>query len=505
LSLLPDALKNTQCYAHTTAQIKLIETHLSWVFLTGDYVYKVKKPVNFDFVDFSTLERRLYFCHEEVRCNALFAPELYLGVVCIVRRAGEVLVVSKAEHGDEIVDYAVQMYQFDDALQADKLLQAGQLTLQEMREFGVRLGSQHLSLPELTADYRPGEAILDNFDTLHKIPEVAPYREKLVQLEHQARAELKRYADLLNDRREQHWVRECHGDLHLSNLARLSHGITAFDCLEFDESLRHIDFWCDAGFLFMDCCNRDRADLAYAFVDGYLSATVDYQGLLLLPMFAAYRSVVRAKIAGLRFAQAHEPEVQEKLIAHLNWPLNRLKRPLGRIYVTCGLSGSGKSYWAERLLPTLPALRLRSDLWRKASHGLSSRADSGSSLGSGLYAADQSEAVYVELGQLAGALAERREHVIVDVAALRHSQRQILYEAAAEVGAQITLLYFTAPKPVLRERITQRYVSGEDPSEADHAVLNWQLENFEAPRADEHAVHLDSTNLDLEKLRAALA
>jgi len=284
----------------------------------------------------------------------------------------------------------------------------------------------------------------------------------------------------------------------------LDGGITAFDCLEFDVALRNIDVWCDAGFLFMDCGIRGRADLGYAFVDGYLDGSGDYDGVELLPMFAAYRSVVRAKIAALRYEQVPDDAVRRKLEIHLGWPLEQAARPTGTLWVTCGLSGSGKSYWADQLVPEFPALRLRSDVMRKSLHGLAPLDDSGSGVGEGIYESGRSEAVYAGLADHAANLLGQGEHVIVDAACLKSRQRSILYDAARNLGATCRLLYFTAPEPVLRQRIAARAAQGGDPSEADAEVLGWQIESFEPPGPDEPVVELATPSLSLAKLRRML-
>jgi len=499
LPTLPEALLQPAVYPHPVAEVELIETHLSWVFLTGEFVYKVKKPVHFDFVDFSSLAQRRHFCAEEVRCNRAFAPELYLGVAAIVAADDGGVRIVLEESADEVLDYAVRMRQFDGALQADRLLAAGQLDVAEMRRFGSRLASQHAQLPELDRPYDAGEAILDNFVTLRGTA-VGRDLPQLQQLQQAAQSQLAQFDALLRARHAAHFVRECHGDLHLSNLARLAAGLTAFDCLEFDQDLRNIDFWCDTGFLFMDCCVRGREDLAYAFVDGYLDTSGDYEGVQLLSMFADYRSVVRAKIAALRFEQTGQREDRERLLMHLDWSVRRQARPPGKLWVMCGLSGSGKSHWADRLVPQLPAIRLRSDVLRKLSHGLQPLQTSGSPVGGGLYRESHSAAVYEALGRHAAALQQQGEHVIVDAACLQASQRGLLYAAAEGIGAAVSLVYFTAPQALLRQRITTRQQKGTDPSEADQSVLDWQLTHFEAPGADEPVVQVDTAAMSLDAL-----
>jgi len=499
------AMLDADTYPHDVDALELIETHLSWVFLTGAYVYKVKKPVNFDFVDFSTRALRRHFCEEEVRCNRGFAPDLYLGVAMIVQVGDAIRVAwDTSETTGNVIDYAVRMRQFDGALQADVLLENGELSVVEMRAFGRRLASQHAELPVLDLPYDPGEAMVENFATLKALPCTQPWRDEIAALEHQTEMQLAVNSGFLQRRRQEDHVRECHGDLHLSNLARLQDGITAFDCLEFDVDLRNIDVWCDAAFLFMDCAVRGRADLGYAFVDGYLDESGDYHGVELLPMFAAYRSVVRAKIAALRFEQSGDAVSRQKLATHLAWPLQQHARPTGNLYVTCGLSGSGKSYWADQLVSEIQSLRLRSDVMRKSQHGLAPLDRSESTVGGGLYASDASSRVYESLAEHAASLLSQGEHVIVDAACLKFRQREQLYAAAHALGASVQLLYFTAPRDELQSRIASRSARGGDPSEADAAVLAWQVENFEVPSADEPVIELDTTTLELARLRGLL-
>jgi aminoglycoside phosphotransferase family enzyme/predicted kinase len=507
MSHLPNGLINPKAFSHPVEGLKLIETHLSWVFLTGHFAYKVKKPVCFDFVDFSSLASRHYFCSEEIRCNRKFAPELYLDVVPIVLRGDGTLGV-EPEHpkqGDEIIDYAVQMLQFDSALQADLLLEQDQLSAAEMHEFGQKLAVQHAALPELPIAYDPAKAIRDNFTTLRSLGCVESIMPQLDLLEIAEKSQLAAFESLLRERQREHFVRECHGDLHLSNLARLDSGITAFDCLEFDEALRYIDVWCDVAFLFMDCCVRDRADLAYAFVDGYLVTSGDYSGLRLLPMFAAYRSVVRAKIAALRYAQSAEPEVWQKLQRHLSWPQMQETRMTGRLIISCGMSGSGKSYWASQLVATLPSLRLCSDVLRKILHGYAPLESSQSRLGQNLYREGASAQVYDTLAEYSAGLLALGENVIIDAACLKKSQREVLYKAAQSVAAPFVVLYFTAPPEVLLDRIETRQAAGNSPSEADAKVHRWQLGAFEPPDCSESVISIDTCNMTLSKLLALLS
>ncbi len=505
-TILPAALLDANAYPHPCTEIQLIETHMSWLFLTGEFAYKVKKPVRFDFVDFSSADARVFYCAEELRLNRRFASTLYLDVVGIaVDPDGQVKIGGPTDAPD-VVEHAVKMRQFDTAAQADTLLDSAGLDAEELYRFGTELASQHANIPAYTGPYDAAQPMRDNFTTLAGLQSAAPHSATLGQLADDLERRLRTFAAPLAARQSTNHVRECHGDLHLSNMVRLSEGLVAFDCLEFDADLRNIDVMCDIGFLLMDCLVRQRDDLGYAFIDGYLNVCGDYDGARLLPIFADYRSMVRAKVAGLRLEQAPRDEAaRAKLKHHLEWCAARTKRGPGRLIVMNGVSGTGKSFWARELLRACGAVRLRSDVLRKVQHGLSVDEASGAPVGGGLYSASKSEDLYAELARLAQGLLAEGENVIVDAACLYKRQRQALYTAAQQIDAPTTVLHLTGPEALLRERIAARNAAGGDPSEADADVLAWQLKNQELPEGDEPVVSVNTATATLPDLLQHLA
>lgn len=504
---LPEQLLRPGAYPHAVARVELVETLLSWVFLTGVYAYKVKKPVHFDYVDFSTLALRKHFCEEELRCNKTYAPELYIDVVPVFRTADGVFTLCASEDADgaTIVDYAVKMLQFDPAAQADRRLDAGLLDAVELQQFGRTLASQHALLAPIGTAVDPVTPMLDNFATLRALASASHLRASLQQLEQATRQDVELCQPLLARRHGEGFTRECHGDLHLQNLVLTGQGIRAFDCLEFDRALRVIDVWCDAAFLVMDCCVRDRADLGYAFIDGYLDQSGDYTGVVLLPLYARYRAMVRAKVAALQLEQSFRSRKLDMLNALVAWSTRQRCRGPRRLVVTCGVSGSGKSFWAAQLAPELPAIRLRSDVLRKHRHGLPPAADSSSALGGGIYGEQSTRDVYAQLADLARELLQRGENVIVDSTNLKAWQRELFYGVAQAAGSRCILLHFTAPKEVLQRRIAQRRAEANDASEADEDVLDWQLAEQEPPLASEPVIRIDSEQASLPQIVEALA
>jgi aminoglycoside phosphotransferase family enzyme/predicted kinase len=500
---LPDyleALLDPASYPHPCPRIELIETHISWVVLTGDYAYKLKKPVHFNFVDFSTLERRAHFCAEEVRCNRAFAPALYLGRVAVVQRAqGLGLVPADAEEPPQaLVEWAVQMRQFDPGLALDRVLERGELAPSALDEFGRVLADRHAALPVYRGE--PDEVPLrtfgpveDNFEEIRGTALATHHAEAVTAALASARQCGEALRPLFDLRMTSGAVRECHGDLHLANLALIDGTVTAFDCLEFNENLRWIDTMSDVAFLFMDCRFRGETALAYRFLDGYLDRSGDYAGVRLLPYFAAYRSVVRAKVAALRWVQAPDTDGERRFAAHVDWARRWLTRAPGVLILTCGLSGSGKSYLASRLLPRLPAVRLRSDVARKKLAGLEVLESSGSGVDSGLYDPARSEETFDYLIETAGGLILSGENVIVDATFIDRGRRDRFVALARGLGSRAVILYCDAPSGLLASRVAERAEKGGDPSEADTEVLAWQQARFDEPAADEPVIRVDTS------------
>lgn len=495
---LPDRLKgllNPGAYSHACGEMVLIETHISWVILTGEFAYKLKKPVKFNFVDFSTLARREYFCREEVRCNRSFAPELYLGLGVVVETPDGVAMVRDPDEAVSPLEWAVVMRQFDPEHGLDRLLSRGELTAAMLHDFGATLAARHAALPRLDGDAaevprRIFGPVEDSFSEIANTGLAPIYQAMLAETHGLARALGERLRSRFDARITHGQVRECHGDLHLSNLALVDEKVTAFDCLEFNENLRWIDTMSDVAFLFMDCHVRGELGCAYGFLDGYVDASADYGGLVLLPYFAAYRSIVRAKVAALRWAQEDGAAAEARFLTHLRWADDWLKRPPGTLVLTCGLSGSGKSHLAGRLLGTLPAVRLRSDVARKSLAGLDVLADSDSPMEGGLYSAEFSARTFDHLAEVAGELLRAGENVIVDATFIERRLRERFTALGDEIGGGAWILYCDAPEAVLRERLAAR--TG-DPSEATGQVLDLQLGRFEPPGPDEPVIRVDTS------------
>ena len=511
------ALCDPACYPHPAGPVELIETHISHVLLAGDYAYKIKKPVNLGFLDFTTLVARRFYCEEELRLNLRLAPSLYLEVVAI----GGSAEAPRLGAASGIIEYALKMRRFPQQALFDRMAERGEL------------GGTHIdALAGVIADFHGraerAPAAADPFDGAAAI--AAPMRQNFEQLRPLLATEeerstlavieswsLRRHAELVPvfaARHAEGWVRECHGDLHLGNVAWVEGAALPFDCLEFDARLRWIDVISEIAFLYMDLCSRGREDLAARFLNAYLEKIGDYAGLAVLDNYLVYRAMVRAKVAAIRATQpdAGEDGRREAIAdyrAHLALALSFTWPRRQALVIMHGLSGSGKTVVSQELCQVTGAVRLRSDVERKRLGGVEAEAQSGSGLATGLYDEGATLATYAELTRAARLILEAAWPVVVDAACLQRWQRETFRGMAREFAVPFLVAACVADPALLRERVSRRAASGHDASEADLAVLEHQLEAAEPLAADEQPLAIDTggepTAQSVARIVAALA
>lgn len=478
---------------------EIIETHISWVLLAGDFAYKIKKAVDFGFLDFSTLEKRRYYCAEELRLNRRLSPQLYLDVVAITGSADAPILGGAGE----TIEYAVKMRRFPQAAQLDVMLASGALLPAHIDEIARKLATFHQNTAIAGADspYGIPEAVhqpaRQNFAQIRSKLIAPADLEKLRQLEAWSENEFRRLESVFSERKQQGFIRECHGDLHLANLVLFEGEIAPFDCIEFNANLRWIDVVSEIAFLAMDLHDKKRPDLAWRLLNAYLEQTGDYHGLALLRYYLAYRALVRAKVACLRSATAiAEGAALEGCRDYLNLAESFTRQAHPAIIITHGLSGSGKTTLGGEIATTLGAIRIRSDIERKRLYGLRANERSGSTVDGGLYTAEGHQRTYAKLAELALAIVAAGYPVIVDAAFLKKAERAAFQRIAEDSRIPYAILDFQAPVEVLRQRIREREQMGTDASEATQAVLERQLASAEPLTADEtrRSMRIDTEN-----------
>ena len=488
------ALQEANAYPHPVRGIEHLETHISDVFLTGDYAYKLKKPLNLGFLDFSTLERRRYCCEEELRLNRRLAPELYLAVVPITGSAS-----SPRLGGDgPIFDYAVQMRQFDQSGLLERVAARGELTAATIDAIADQVAEFHAGLPAAPPESGYGTAAeitgpaLQNFEQLQPLLDGDAGRAALSQLREWTEGQHGELTRLFEARRQGGFVRECHGDLHLGNIVLVDGRVRIFDCIEFNPQLRWIDVINEAAFLAMDLIQRGYAGLAYRFVNRYLEHTGDYAGVRLLRYYMVYRALVRAKVAAMRAAQSGvgasvRTRLQDKCRVHIELAQQLSRAPRQMLLIMHGLSGSGKTVLSQVVLEALGAIRVRSDIERKRLHGLSASARTSSGVGEGIYAAPAGQATYDRLAALAEQILAGGFPALVDATFLKRDQRAQFRALAIKHSTPFAVFDIQAAEATLRQRIAQRAGAGADASEASEAVLERQLASQEPLTREEQA------------------
>jgi aminoglycoside phosphotransferase family enzyme/predicted kinase len=507
------ALSHADAYPHPVGKIQLIETHISWVFLTGDYAYKIKKPVDFGFLDFSTLAKRRRFCEEELRLNGRLAPMLYLDVVPICGPA------EKASMGGtgEAIEYAVKMRQFDLQNTFDNLLAHDALTSSHMEETAQVLARFHSSIAvaDETSLFGTPESIrqpaIENFDQLAAALQSVKIQHGLddtIQQLHQWTADQhEALIPVFLQRKRAGFIRECHGDLHLRNIVLWEGRVTPFDGIEFNDNLRWIDVISELAFLLMDLDDHHQPALARQLLNRYLSLTGNYDGLQVLRYYQVYRAMVRAKVAGLRLGQIEKQNAVSQQLQEISGYLQlaehytRIQKPA--LIITHGLSGSGKTYLSKQLALTTELIHLRSDVERKRYFGLKENSQTHSAPSAGIYTLEATQKIYQHLLQLCREILLAGFTVLVDATFLQRQHRDLFRSLADELNLPFTIMHCEANNETLQQRVRRRLEEKKDASEANETVLARQQQKQDPLAADEerYTYSIQTTgDVDIENL-----
>jgi aminoglycoside phosphotransferase family enzyme/predicted kinase len=486
-----NALLVPDYYNHPVTQFELIETHISWVILTGPYAYKIKKPINLGFLDFSTLAQRRHYCQEELRLNRRLAPDIYLDVILIRGTAD----LPRLGGTGEVIDYAVKMRQFPQAAQLDRLLQHGELRTEYLDAIADVVARFHLDI-DIASDAsqygKPEQVwkpVAENFSQIRERETRKPALTQLDSLYDWSLTTFERLKPVFIQRKRDGFVRECHGDLHLRNIAWFEDKPLIFDCIEFNPDLRWIDIISDLTFLFMDLIDRGQSALAYRLLNRYLTQTGDYAGLAVLPFYFVYRAMVRAKVDRIRLSQTDVSTIEravdeDEFAGYLHLANTFSSRPKPLLMITWGLSASGKTTVSDGLLEVMGAIRIRSDVERKRLAGIDFMTRAQADIAQGIYTPEMNQRTYAYLLAQTKTILEAGFSVIVDAAFLDVQQREPFAQLARQLQVPFVILQCVASASSLRQRICQRQ---GDASDADLAVLEHQLAHLRPLSTDESA------------------
>jgi aminoglycoside phosphotransferase family enzyme/predicted kinase len=489
LARLIDCLSDPAAYPDPVGIVEVRHTHISAVFLAGDYVYKVKKPVNYGFIDFGTLAKRRHYCDEEVRLNRRLAPDVYIGVVPVTCRDSGV----ELEGNGKVVEWAVKMRRLPDEATLQNLLKRGAVCAEVIERLARRIATFHAqaeSGPRI-AEYGRFAIVAgnarENFE--QSAVHVGTTVSKLVFERAQGLTEesLARHQPLIDRRAEHYMPRDTHGDLRLGHVYYFQNreppdDLVVIDCIEFNEHFRFADPVSDMAFMFMGLAYQGRRDWAQAFAEEYFSASQDNEGPVLLPFYTAYRAAVRGKVEGLKLARPEMSKSDRAVAlskARGSWllALSELEVPSRKpcLILIGGLPGTGKSTLANALAQHAGFRVIRSDVVRKELAGVGGD-ERRSGFGQGIYTAEWTKRTYAECLRQAVELLFHGERVVVDANFREENQRRMFLVSAIRWGVPtVFLLCETAPE-LVRTRLAER--SG-DASDADWSVYEKAVETWE--------------------------
>lgn len=483
--LIKNLLSN-EPYDHPAPKLALIETHIAWVILTGKYAYKIKKPVNFGFLDFSTLEKRKYYCEEELRLGQQFSSEIYLAVVPITGTKEQ----PQINGAGPVLEYAIKMHEFPQENLLSSLLKRGCLTENRIEQLGELIAEFHKKAPIAPKASRFGLPKEVHAPTQQNFEQIAPLLSKasdikqLERLTAWADQQFEQHQPLLQERKKQGFIRDCHGDLHLANIIIYNNKLVLFDRLEFNEDLRWTDVIADLAFLMMDLTEKKQTNFSNQLVNTYLYYTEDYQGLALLPYYLSYRAVVRAKIALFRLKQEGLNNEEKKEIQHAYYNYIKLaefytypSKPC--LLITHGLSGSGKTTIAKNAVKYCGAIQINSDIIRKNLFNILLHASSNSKLNSGIYTVRATKKTYKKLENLAKIIINAGFTALVDASFLQHTQRTVFYKLSKQLKIPFYILHCQINDSEITQRIKNRLNNPTRISEANLTVLLDQKKNIE--------------------------
>ncbi len=484
---LVQSLLRPEAYDHAPRVVELKQTHISYLFITDRFVYKVKKPVDLGFLDFTTIDLRRFYCFEEVRLNRRLSPDIYLGVV-EVRESGD----GAAFTGDgSVIDYAVMMRRLPEEQMLDQLLAAGKVDGETMRRVARRVADFHSNAERNTEIDQNGSLAIISRNWEENFAQVSSFVGETINAQDLAfiKSMVNRYmaeqAHLFDYRISQGFIRDCDGDLHLENIC-LGNDVWIFDCIEFNSRFRYIDTASDIAFLLMDLEYHDRSDLASLFLDEYCSVTGDEGCRPLLEFYKVYRAFVRGKVASIQLRDMDIPASQREVARERSRAYFRLARGYllrhqlqPTLILVGGLMGSGKSMLARLLGRELGVLVLSSDRIRKELFSVSPLPADGYSCG--IYTPEADTATYAALLTRAVTLVGEGKSVIVDATFRRAADRLHFREAAGEEGVGHCMVMTDAPEEVIRMRLAERKNQPDEVSDGRLELFDRHRDTFEYP------------------------
>ncbi len=506
-----EELSKPEAYPHRVSEVQVIQTHISVIFITDERVYKVKKPVDFGFLDFTTLDKRQHFCFEELALNRRLSPEIYLDVVPVTEEGGAL----KFGGRGKAVEYAVMMSRLPEDRILTNLLERGEADELMMKRIAERISEFHLSAETSREITEIGGTAAVEFNTEEDFTQIEPYIGLTLLpgtfdlLTDYTRTFREVNSGLFAERETGGWIRDGHGDLHTQHIC-MDNGIQIFDCIEFNQRFRYSDILCDAAFLTMDLERLGHPELAAAYTEAYLSAAGQEGTKALYNFYTCYRAIVRGKVEGFRF---HDPSVSRSEAAQARdnaadfmLLAERYARTLypPTLFLMCGLMGSGKSSAAEGLAGKLDMSILSSDRVRKELAGIDPDEGRKVPFDSDIYSQEMTQRTYDRMNTNAAGILKTGGSVVLDATFTDPVRRIAAFHTARKTGARPILLYLEADEETLRTRLRKR-AKGVSISDGREDILGDQRKAFIPPDelSDEHRLTLKASGMTEEIVRSA--
>jgi len=459
---LIEKLQNHKLFSHPINNFKVLETHISWVILTGKYAYKIKKPVNFGFVDFTSLEKRKYFCDLELSLNQRLTPNLYLKVLPITGTADN----PKFDSDGKIIEYAIMMHEFAQ----EQLLTNCAINANLIKDLAKIIADFHNFTPKITnPDFlQVSSALLpfeENFTQIREFLHLDADLNQLNELEKINKDKYSKLKNILQERINNRQIRECHGDLHLGNIINQHHKPLIFDCIEFNDNFRYIDTISDASFLAMDLDYQEHSDLSNLFLNNYLAHTDDYHGLQVLNFYLTHRALVRAKVNLLSLNHADNKQIMLNYRKYLQLAHQYQLPKIRFIAITYGVSASGKSFATEQIVKQLGAISLSSDLLRKKQN-ISD------------YSNKARDRIYQQLLTQTTTIINNGFAAVIDATFIDRNHRKQFMELAKKLNVPFLIVKCSADISQLKSRCEIRKTASNCITDADFSVVQQQLANI---------------------------
>lgn len=509
-----EELKNPKTFdLPKESKLQMIQTHISFVILTDSYAYKIKKPVDFGFLDFSTLDKRKHFCEEELRLNSRLCPELYESVITF----------TKTDNGNHleingkgpVADYAIKMKQFPQDNIMTHLLKKDLITKVHIDDLVDQLVSFYNESPasKEISSYGSVNAVKKNIDenfeqTKDKIG-VTISKDQFEHIKQVNDLFFNENSTVLNQRKENGFIKSCHGDLHSGNIVLFNSSLCIFDCIEFNKRFRYIDVASDIGFLAMDLDIQNRPFLSSYLIHQYIEKSKDSSLLTVLNLYKSYRAYVRGKVLGFQLDDPHfNQKKKQELLQQISLYFElsdyyaflmdiqiKQKRPI--VFMMSGLTGTGKSTVANKIAVDYNATVINSDVVRKETEGIDKFERHLDDPNTGMYSPKRVHQTYKNVMDYAKDILKRENNVVLDATFQKRKHRLMAKALAEKFNALFIPVYCTCPESVAKKWLEERMKS-KSVSDGRWEIYQTQKETFDMFADDEQPVIFNTAEEDFE-------